>query len=115
MKISEWVEYFDSPEDEQRLSDYAEFVNDMLVVFDIDSEDMRYPSLGLAGEAGEVIEHIKKYYYHNNKAISYEAIVKELGDVRFYYQLLLNQLGISDRFVVNKNMEKLLERHKERD
>ena len=72
-----------------------------------------YPTLGLAGETGEVCEKIKKVYRDSNGIFTQdkiEEITKELGDVLWYIQALCNDLGINMQEVADKNVSKLLSR-----
>ena len=55
-----------------------------------------YPALGMAGEAGEVADKVKKVIRDNNGEISKEKaleIAKEIGDVLWYCATLANDLG----------------------
>lgn len=72
-----------------------------------------YPTLGLAGEAGEVAEKIKKVLRDNDGIVSEEKkveITKELGDVLWYVANLSKELGINLEDVAAKNIEKLKSR-----
>ncbi|HNY35920.1 MAG TPA: nucleoside triphosphate pyrophosphohydrolase family protein [Candidatus Pacearchaeota archaeon] len=72
-----------------------------------------YPTLGLAGEAGEVAEKIKKVIRDGNGIVSEEKkeeITKELGDVLWYVANLSKELGILLEDVAQKNLEKLQSR-----
>lgn len=72
-----------------------------------------YPTLGLAGEAGEVAEKIKKVIRDNDGIVTEEKkaeITKELGDVLWYIANLSKELGISFEDVAQKNIEKLKSR-----
>ena len=72
-----------------------------------------YPTLGLAGEAGEVAEKIKKVIRDGNGIVTEEKkteITKELGDVLWYVANLAKELGISMDDVAQKNIEKLQSR-----
>lgn len=77
-----------------------------------------YPTLGLAGEAGEVAEKIKKVLRDNNGIVDdarRDEIKKELGDVLWYVSQISTELGLSLDEVANLNIEKLysrLERNK---
>lgn len=66
--------------------------------------------LGLAGEAGEVIEVIKKHLYHG-KDLDRDALTKELGDVLWYVAAICSQVGISMEDVAEHNVNKLSERY----
>lgn len=68
-----------------------------------------YPALGLAGEAGEVAEKIKKRY--RDQARDTTAIIRELGDVLWYLSQLATNLNIALDTVATANLEKLADRH----
>ncbi len=68
--------------------------------------------LGLPGEIGEVVDLIKKYLYHRNgKALDTEKLKDELGDVLWYFFILLDTLGLTFEEVMQANVAKLELRH----
>jgi NTP pyrophosphatase (non-canonical NTP hydrolase) len=72
-----------------------------------------YPTLGLAGESGEVAEKIKKVIREKDGIVSdedREEIKKELGDVLWYVTQIAAELGLSLNDVAEKNIEKLYSR-----
>ncbi len=72
-----------------------------------------YPTLGLAGEAGEVAEKIKKVIRDKNGIIDPEtkkAIKKELGDVLWYVSQLATELNASLNEIAENNIKKLCDR-----
>ena len=72
-----------------------------------------YPTLGLAGEAGEVSEKVKKVLRDRNGDMDDEtraAISKELGDVLWYVSNLATELGLSLDQVATDNLKKLASR-----
>lgn len=72
-----------------------------------------YPTLGLAGEAGEVAEKIKKVLRDHDGVIDEvrkQEIAKELGDVLWYVAQIASELGLSLRDVASANIEKLYSR-----
>lgn len=76
-----------------------------------------YPTLGLAGEAGEVAEKIKKVMRDHNMIVDdakRTEIEKELGDVLWYVAQIATELGLSMDSIAQKNIEKLFSR-KERN
>lgn len=70
-------------------------------------------AIGLAGEAGEVLEHYKKSVLLESKPMDHEALVLELGDVFWYFTLIMIEEGISLTEIVEGNMAKLKERYGE--
>lgn len=69
-------------------------------------------AIGLAGEAGEVAELVKKGIYHQ-QGIDTEKIEKELGDVLWYVAALCTKLGLSMEAVMERNIQKLMKRYPE--
>lgn len=67
---------------------------------------------GLVGEAGEVSEVFKKYFLHG-KPYDRDALIKEMGDVMWYFILMCEVEGISFSEIVETNMLKLAARHLE--
>jgi NTP pyrophosphatase (non-canonical NTP hydrolase) len=71
--------------------------------------------LGVAGEAGEVVEKWKKIVAYKNGEISkedLEELSKELGDVVWYIAVLAQSLGLSLNEVMQQNLRKLADRKK---
>lgn len=72
-----------------------------------------YPTLGLAGESGEVAEKVKKMYRDENGILSDErmdAIKKELGDVLWYVAMTAWECKLELNDVAETNVAKLHER-----
>ena len=67
-------------------------------------------ALGIAGETGEVIELIKKAFFHG-KELNREQLRDELGDVLFYLDWLASLHGISMQDIAAANIEKLRKRY----
>ena len=66
-------------------------------------------TLGLTGEAGEVADHIKKWYDQGHE-LQADKIIDELGDVCRYVALTATALGVSLSQVLEQNIEKLQKR-----
>jgi NTP pyrophosphatase (non-canonical NTP hydrolase) len=76
---------------------------------------LSYPTLGLAGEAGEVAEQIKKSIRDDAGELTAErreALAKELGDVLWYVAQLATELELDLDEVAAGNLEKLLSRQR---
>lgn len=68
--------------------------------------------LGIAGEAGEVADMIKKCLHHGHKLDS-DHLAKELGDVAWYIALGCEVIGISFEEILRRNIDKLKARYPE--
>ena len=69
-----------------------------------------YQTLGLAGEAGEVADKVKKVLRDNNGDFNEEEKAKiklELGDVLWYVSQLSSELGFDLENVAKANLKKL--------
>jgi len=77
-----------------------------------DNADMRLmvASLGLAGEAGEVADHVKKVMGHGH-ALDRDYVVEELGDLMWYVANLADLMNVSLSDVATRNIEKLKARY----
>lgn len=72
-----------------------------------------YPTLGLAGEAGEVAEKVKKLIRDDEGVLTDErraAIAKELGDVLWYVAQVATEADLDLDDVAAANLRKLLSR-----
>lgn len=68
--------------------------------------------LGIAGEAGEVADYLKKVIFHGHQ-VDVTKLVKELGDVLWYIADLATTNGIDLDDVAQANIEKLKKRYPE--
>lgn len=75
-----------------------------------DSERLVLGALGLAGEAGEVIDLVKKARFQGHP-IDWEKVKGELGDVMWYVGLLCHTLGLSLEEIRQANVEKMHRRY----
>lgn len=67
-------------------------------------------ALGLAGEAGEVADLIKKGIFHQ-QGLDTDHLRKELGDVLWYLTALCSDLGLSLEEIMQHNIKKLWARY----
>jgi NTP pyrophosphatase (non-canonical NTP hydrolase) len=67
-------------------------------------------ALGLAGEAGETADMLKKHLFHG-KPLDHDEVVKELGDVMWYVAGMATAIGISLDDVAQRNVDKLRKRY----
>jgi NTP pyrophosphatase (non-canonical NTP hydrolase) len=76
---------------------------------------LSYPTLGLAGEAGEVAEQVKKSIRDDGGIVSDErrlALTRELGDVLWYTAQLATELELDLDEIARVNLDKLLSRQR---
>lgn len=67
-------------------------------------------AIGLAGEAGEVCENIKKGILHQH-GLDLEKVKKELGDVLWYVAALCTKFDLDMGEVMIANIDKLRQRY----
>ena len=92
--------------------DYQKLSRKTAIYPDLD-KNFIYPVIGLAGEAGEVSEKVKKIIRDHGGVPNdghKEEIKKELGDVLWYVAQISTELGISMKDVAVANIEKLYSR-----
>ena len=73
-------------------------------------------ALGIGGEAGEVLDLIKKMYFPSKKSdetIDWDLrLTDELGDLLYYVAIISKLLGIPLETIAHHNTTKLAARHK---
>ena len=67
-------------------------------------------SMGLAGEAGEVVDIVKKMAFHGH-ALSEAKLTEEVADALWYIARICTALGVSMGDVAADNIEKLRQRY----
>lgn len=75
-------------------------------------DELAIIALGLAGEAGEVADYVKKVRAHG-KPMNRDALAKELGDVLYYIARAASSLGFALSEVAQANVSKLRARYPE--
>ena len=76
--------------------------------------NLEYPTLGLAGEAGEVANIVKKIQRDHGGLLNDEIRGKlkdELGDVLWYISACADELGLTLDEIAEFNVQKLAKRH----
>lgn len=68
---------------------------------------------GVAGEAGELLDSIKKPVIYRQE-INRENVIEELGDLEFYLEGLRQALNINRQEVLDRNIQKLTLRYGQR-
>jgi NTP pyrophosphatase (non-canonical NTP hydrolase) len=102
------------------LAEYQEFVEQMASPRSISDSESRYllSAIGLAGEAGEFADLIKKAIFHKDGmdrahvAIDKAKLISELGDLTWYLAFAASTVGVSLQSVLDGNVEKIKARYK---
>jgi NTP pyrophosphatase (non-canonical NTP hydrolase) len=76
----------------------------------VGSVDLIHAIMGISGEAGELLDGIKKHVIYN-KPLDIENVIEELGDMEFYMEQLRQRLGITREQTIEHNIAKLSKRY----
>jgi NTP pyrophosphatase (non-canonical NTP hydrolase) len=100
----------DNPDATPDMVRYDQFV---LQLFKADTGPamLTHAVMGVAGEAGELVDAIKKHLIYG-KPLDRVNIIEELGDLRFYIQAMQNILGITESDILQANADKLSKRYR---
>lgn len=100
-------------------TNYSKFVNELLkpgtdIIMSLDSAkgNLIHLAMGVAGEAGELLDTIKKHTIYN-KELDYDNLIEELGDIEFFLQGIRNHFAISREDILKGNIVKLGVRYHE--
>ena len=66
--------------------------------------------MGLSGEAGEILDTIKKHTIYG-KELDRENLIEEMGDVEFFMQGMRHALGLTREEILQANIAKLSVRY----
>ena len=75
-----------------------------------DKAHLTHMALGIAGEAGEIVDAIKRHTIYG-KDLDVDNVVEELGDLEFYMQGLRTTLGLTRDYILQQNIIKLEKRY----
>lgn len=89
---------------------YEAFVAQMFIKRSTGEDGLLHASVGIAGEAGEILDAVKKTWVYG-KPLDRENLIEELGDIEFYAQALRSLIGVSREDVIAANMAKLRKRY----
>lgn len=71
---------------------------------------LNHCALGISGEAGELVDALKKHIYYN-KPLDRENVIEELGDLEFYMEALRKTIDATRGEVLEANRAKLQKRY----
>jgi len=78
-----------------------------------EKDDISYNALGIAGEAGEIADHVKKMFRDDEGVLTperREILKKECGDVLWYIANMARRLGVTLDEVAEANIKKIQDR-----
>lgn len=75
-----------------------------------DADQLGNALLGIAGEAGEICDYMKKVLYHD-KVLDKAVVIAELGDLAWYMNQLMHVFDTTWGEVFDKNIKKLSTRY----
>ena len=75
--------------------------------------DLLHAGLGMATEAGEFVDSLKKYIFYG-KALDTVNLKEEIGDMLWYMALAIRILGTSFEELMETNIDKLYTRYPEK-
>lgn len=79
---------------------------DIMLTITPEKTNLLHMAVGVAGEAGELLDQVKKYVIYN-KDLDLDNVIEELGDLEFYISGIRSQLKIARKEVLNQNVKKL--------
>jgi len=91
-------------------SAYATFVESRFKTFPSDLESLLHAGIGISGEAGELLDCLKKSWVYG-KPIDDLNLHEELGDLLFYITALADLIGTDLGQLMRDNMAKLEKRY----
>lgn len=82
------------------------------IAVDLTAEDahMMHMAIGISGEAGELLDAIKKRVIYR-KNLDRENVIEELGDLEFYLEGLRQGIGVTREECIDANIAKLSKRY----
>lgn len=92
--------------------EYQEYAERTATRDEGDTNERRYANfgMGLAGEAGEVCDYLKKVVFHGHD-LDKQKLCEELGDCLWYIATLATTAGLSMEDVAWGNVQKLKRRY----
>ena len=90
----------------EMVTDLAKPGADILATLTPEKAHLLHMAIGISGEAGELLDAIKKYVIYN-KELDVENVVEELGDLEFYIEGLRQGVNLDREHTLEKNIDKL--------
>jgi NTP pyrophosphatase (non-canonical NTP hydrolase) len=93
-----------------RVMPYAEFVATLVKDMPTKTLDILHAAVGISGEAGELLDAVKKHWAYERPLDRDNAII-ELGDMFYYATMMMVLLDTTFDEVLQKNVNKLGKRY----
>ena len=90
--------------------EYHEFVAARFKKFNKGKPGLLHAAVGICGEAGELIDAIKKHWVYGQD-LDENNVIEELGDIEFYLQAMRDLMLVTRMEVLAANVEKLKKRY----
>lgn len=74
--------------------------------------DIIHMGMAVAGEAGELLDAVKKMMAYNQE-LDIKNVIEELGDIEYYMEGLRQVLNLNRDDILKANQEKLMKRYKD--
>lgn len=98
------------PNEADTRMEYSEFVRSRTKPMGSLTLNALHMAVGISGEAGELLDTIKKVWVYNKQADE-QNIKEELGDLMFYIQGMANIFGWTLEKIIAENQDKLTKRY----
>lgn len=97
--------------------EYSEFVSKLCKPGDKIAESitpekahMLHMAIGISGEAGELLDAVKKHVIYE-KSLDLANAIEELGDLEFFLEGFRQSVNLLREDIINRNVEKLSVRY----
>ena len=97
------------------MGSHAEISHDLLLArslkkFPTLTDDILHAAVGISGEAGELLDAVKKHWAYG-KPLDMVNVIEELGDLEYYMRAMYKVLNLNRDDVLMANIEKLNKRY----
>ena len=75
-----------------------------------DQAELLHAAIGLAGEAGELLDTVRKHVF-DGQPLDRENVIEELGDLCFYLEAACQAIGVTREEIEELNTAKLSKRY----
>lgn len=91
-------------------AEFRDFVDHLFQFKRTGTDGYLHAAIGLAGESGEVLDHMKKMWVYD-KPFDRDKVLEEMGDVLHYFMMECICMNVTFAEVMVNNMAKLRKRY----